>query len=534
MFVSSLLLGGLFYHHPLVAVPLIALVALLYWLVKHNYKFWEIDGVPYPKPSLLTGNLGPSLTLKKHISELASDWYNAYPDKPFVGYFKIFTPAIMVKDPVLVKNILSRDFDCFANNDFLLDVRQDPLLSHDPFLVTGERWKRSRSLLTPSFTGAKIKQLFPVMESVADAFVTFIGRHVAQELEAKEIAARFTTQNVVACTFSIDGDCFGEQESEFRRMGRRVFETSPMATVKTMMAVFLPTVAKYIPVPFLLKDVDEWIRSLVANLIIQRSASEKTVQEDLLQSFLKNREKSSTYRVDSPFKNFHVNSILSSVLDATQTEITAHALTIFLEGFETSSVVLGFALYRLAKSPEVQQNLYNEVKKRIDANGGQLDFDALQQLEYLDWVMLETLRMHPPAATMHKVCTKKYIMRKGFRDEQGHDMSIYVREGTPILIPVLAIHMDPKYYPEPHQFDPERFSPARKVTHEGATFLPFGEGPRMCLGMRFAQAQVKLAMVKLILNYRVTVGPNDKPFAIDSRSFVYQARDGLRIVFERR
>lgn len=75
MFVSSLLLGGLFYHHPLVAVPLIALVALLYWLVKHNYKFWEIDGVPYPKPSLLTGNLGPSLALKKHISELASDWY---------------------------------------------------------------------------------------------------------------------------------------------------------------------------------------------------------------------------------------------------------------------------------------------------------------------------------------------------------------------------------------------------------------------------------------------------------------------------
>ena len=100
---------------------------------------------------------------------------------------------------------------------------------------------------------------------------------------------------------------------------------------------------------FLLKDVDEWIRSLVANLIIQRSASEKTVQEDLLQSFLKNREKSSTYRVDSPFKNyFNVNSTLSSVLDATQTEITAHALTIFLEGFETSSVVLGFALYRVS------------------------------------------------------------------------------------------------------------------------------------------------------------------------------------------
>uniref|UniRef100_A0A182LTV0 Cytochrome P450 n=1 Tax=Anopheles culicifacies TaxID=139723 RepID=A0A182LTV0_9DIPT len=138
----------------------------------------------------------------------------------------------------------------------------------------------------------------------------------------------------------------------------------------------------------------------------------------------------------------------------------------------------------------------------------------MQQVDYLEWVMLETLRMHPPGATMHKVCTKKYIMRKGFRDQYGHDMSIYVREGTPILIPVLAIHMDPKYYPEPQRFDPERFSPERKTVHSGTIFLPFGEGPRMCMGMRFAQAQVKLAVAKLILNYRITVGPTDKPGSV--------------------
>uniref|UniRef100_A0A182NA41 Cytochrome P450 n=1 Tax=Anopheles dirus TaxID=7168 RepID=A0A182NA41_9DIPT len=463
MLVTSLFLAGLFYHNPLAAVPVFGIVCLVYWLMTHNYKFWEIDGVPFPKPSMFTGNLGPTLTLKKHICELASEWYNAYPEKPFVGYFKIFTPAIMVRDPVLVKNILTRDFDCFANNDFLLDIGQDPLLSHDPFLVTGERWKRARSLLTPSFTGAKIKQLFPVMESVADAFEAFIGRHVLQELEAKELAARFTTQNVVACTFSIDGDCFTEQESEFRRMGRRVFETSHLATIKTMMAVFLPDIAKWIPVPFLLKDVDQWIRSLVANLIIKRSATEP-----------------------------------------------------------------------LAKNPVIQQRLYDEIRKQIDANHGKLDFDVMQNMEYLDWVMLETLRMHPPAATMHKISTKKYIMRKGFRDETGHEMSIYVREGTPVLIPVLSIHMDPKYHPEPQQFDPQRFSTERKVNHPGTVFLPFGDGPRMCLGMRFAQAQVKLALVKLMLSFRVLVAPSDKPFVVDPRSFVYQSKHGLRIMFDKR
>uniref|UniRef100_A0A182RXV9 Cytochrome P450 n=1 Tax=Anopheles funestus TaxID=62324 RepID=A0A182RXV9_ANOFN len=514
MFVTSLLLSGLFYYNPLIAVAAFALVGLLYWLVKHNYKFWDIDGVPHPKPTLVTGNLGATLVLKKHICELASDWYNAYPDKPFVGYFKMFTPAIMVKDPVLVKNILTRDFECFANNDFPIDEKYDPLLANHPFMVGGAGWKRSRSLLTPSFSGTKIKQLFPIMQSVADAFVAFIGRHVGQEFEAKEVAVRFTTQNVVACTFSLDADCFTEQESEFRRMGKRVFDVSHMASIKTFTVTLLPTVAKWIPAPFLLKEVDEWIRSLVANIIIKRSATvhDGSLQEDLMQSFLKNRDKNNT----------------------TQTEITAQALTAFIEGFETSSAVLGFALHSLAKHPEMQQKLLDEVRKHIDANDGRLDFDVMQQMEYLDWVILETLRMYPPATTMHKVCTKKYIMRKGFRDENGHDMSIYVREGTPILIPILAIHMDPKYYPEPQKFDPERFSPERKVVHSGIIYLPFGEGPRMCLGMRFAQTQVKLALVQLLINYRVTVGPTDKPFAIDPRSFVYQAKDGLRIVFEKR
>uniref|UniRef100_A0A182J9Z8 Uncharacterized protein n=1 Tax=Anopheles atroparvus TaxID=41427 RepID=A0A182J9Z8_ANOAO len=374
MIVTGLLLAGLFYHNPLATVPVVAILGLLYWLVKYNYRFWEIDGVPFPKPSMLVGNLGPTLMLKKHISQLADGWYNAFPNATFVGYFKLFTPAIMVRDPELVKNILTRDFDCFATNDIVVDSAQDPLLVHDAFLATGERWKRSRALLTPSFTGAKIKQLFPTMNSVGDAFQAFVGQHVSKEVEAKE----------------------------------------------------------------------------------------------------------------------------------------------------------------LANSPDVQEKLFQEIKKQIDANDGNLDYDVLQKIEYLDWVMLETLRMHPPAATMLKLSTKKYIMRRGERDSQGHDLGIYVREGTPILIPVLAIHMDPKYYPEPQKFDPERFSPDRKVEYRGTVFMPFGEGPRMCLGMRFGQAQVKLALVKLILNYRVNIGPNHKPFCVDPRSMVYQSKHGIRVVFEKR
>ncbi|XP_058055233.1 cytochrome P450 6a2-like [Anopheles bellator] len=511
---TTLLLAGLLYHNPIAALPVIVLVAVFYWLVWNNYRFWRNIDVPHPVPSLLTGNMGPSLMMRKHISQLASDWYNSYPHAAFVGYFKVLSPAIMVKDPVLVKNILTRDFESFASNDFMLDVGRDPLLAHDPFLVAGKAWKRSRSLLTPSFTGAKMKQLFPVMESVGDAFVAFVRRHLTQELEAKEISARFTTQNVVACTFGIDGDCFGEHESEFRLMGRRAFQASHLASVKMMLGFFMPTLANWIPVPFLLKDVDQWIRSLVAGIISKRMHGqiEEPKNDDFLKSLLHNINKH----------------------DASQTEITAHALTIFIEGFESSAAVLGFALYRLAENPEVQQKLFEQVSESLRANDGQLSYEVMQQMDFLEWVILETLRLHPPAATMHKTCTKNYIMRRLQRDSHGHELGVFVPVGTPILIPVLAIHMDPKYYPEPERFDPERFRPDRKKDQAGTVYMPFGEGPRMCLGMRFGQTQVKLGLLKLILQFRVSIGANHKPFCVDPGSFIYQAKDGLLLKFERR
>ncbi|XP_035789952.1 cytochrome P450 6a2-like isoform X2 [Anopheles albimanus] len=514
MLATSIFLAGLLYSKPVVAVPVIALVFLLYWLLRYNYKFWKINNVSHPKPSLLIGNVGATFMIRKHISQLASDWYNAFPNAPFVGYFNALTPAIMVKDPVLVKNILTRDFDCFARNDFMVDGRYDPLLAHNPFVATGERWKRSRSLLTPSFTGAKMKQLFPIMDSVADEFVSFVKRTLGQELEAKQISARFTTQNVVACTFGADGGCFNDTDSEFRLMGRRVFDVSHSMTFKLVLQMFVPPLAKLLPIPFLSKDVDEWIRCFVAGLMSKRMKAQSVApqKDDLLQSLLSNINKH----------------------NASQTEVTAHALTIFLEGFETSSVVLGFALYRLAKSPEIQEKLFEEVTKVLTANDGQLSYDVMQQMDYLDWVIMETLRMHPPAATMHKTCTKKYIMRRGERDEAGHDLGVYVREGTPILIPVLALHMDAKYFPEPQKFDPDRFSPERKVTHEGTVYLPFGEGPRICVGMKFGQTQVKLGLLKLILQFRVSIGPNHKPFCVDPRSLIYQAKYGLLLTFERR
>lgn len=78
---------------------------------------------------------------------------------PYVGYYKMLTPGIMIRDPELIKDVLSKDFNSFSKNEITFNVKQDPLLANNPFILIGEKWKRSRILLVPLFSPAKVRKL---------------------------------------------------------------------------------------------------------------------------------------------------------------------------------------------------------------------------------------------------------------------------------------------------------------------------------------------------------------------------------------
>lgn len=93
---------------------------------------------------------------------------------------------------------------------------------------------------------------------------------------------------------------------------------------------------------------------------------------------------------------------------------------------------------------------------------------------------------------------------------------------------------DPELYPDPLVFNPDRFTEEKRKTRPKANFMPFGEGPRMCPGMRFGTTQVKAAIMTVIRDYRLTLSPNHKPFQHDIQSLMWHAKDGLLLNFERR
>ncbi|KAJ3651673.1 hypothetical protein Zmor_017697 [Zophobas morio] len=167
-----------------------------------------------------------------------------------------------------------------------------------------------------------------------------------------------------------------------------------------------------------------------------------------------------------------------------------------IPGFETSSTLMSFALYELAKHQDIQEKLRVEINSVLDKHDKQVTYESIQDMKYLGQVVDETLRKHPPAPFLNRKCVKEYKV-------PGEDLVI--EKGVGVMISVLGIHYDEDNYPNPTQFNPDHFSDENKNSRHNFAYLPFGEGPRNCIGMRFGLLQSKLGLACLIKNYKFTI-----------------------------
>jgi cytochrome P450 family 6 len=138
------------------------------------------------------------------------------------------------------------------------------------------------------------------------------------------------------------------------------------------------------------------------------------------------------------------------------------------------------------------------------------NFEHVVNIFNLICFLTETLRKHPPIGILTRNSSKDYKI-------PGTDQVI--PQGKTIMIPVYGIHHDANIYPDPEKFDPERFSPEEVQKRHPCAFLPFGEGPKNCIGLRFAYLQSKLGLVKVLMNYKWTLDAKTQlPLRQDPRS----------------
>lgn len=134
------------------------------------------------------------------------------------------------------------------------------------------------------------------------------------------------------------------------------------------------------------------------------------------------------------------------------------------------------------------------------------------------------MRKWPPVAVIRRSCVKTYKFPDG----------AVVEEGTRMVIPVSGIHHDEEYYPNPYEFDPERFNDENRKNIPDYAYLPFGEGPRLCIGMRFGIMQTKVGLTSVLRNYRITLNKKTQlPIKLDKNSIIPTAKGGIWLNLEK-
>uniref|UniRef100_A0A1B0EYN6 Uncharacterized protein n=2 Tax=Phlebotomus papatasi TaxID=29031 RepID=A0A1B0EYN6_PHLPP len=301
-----------------------------------------------------------------------------------------------------------------------------------------------------------MKAMFPIIENTCLKMSNFLKHEVANQskdgVHFRDVTARFTTEVVTDTIFGVEAGTFAQEKALLCDLGAKLLDC-----FENVVNFFIITSI----FPFLKRFRCFWIVS-------------KTVGrgfEELMKKGMQFRSQSNSQRSD--FLSFIMD--LGSRQNLSLTEMTSHALTVYLDGYETTSITIPLVLYQLAKNQQAQEKLRNEIRE-YELNGG-INYEAIQEMEYLDQVVNETMRVHPPIIIINKLCTEsvKYPV---------NGRQVEIPRGMTVHIPIFSIHRNENNFPNPEEFIPERFDKERggsKVFKEKCSFLPFGNGPRICL-----------------------------------------------------
>uniref|UniRef100_A0A182IY96 Uncharacterized protein n=1 Tax=Anopheles atroparvus TaxID=41427 RepID=A0A182IY96_ANOAO len=482
----------------LLGVALLCFVLFLsvaYLFLRDKQRFWLKRNFPHkPNPGLLFGHMDGNGSTR-HAAYVTQEVYQYAKERGerFIGISYFFMPLVIVCDLSLVKTILVQDFGVFHDRGMYSNARSDPLSGH-LFSLEGHEWRVLRQKLTPTFTSGRMKQMFGTMLAVAEELRDVMAEGCTTaisgvfEQEMKDILARFTTDVIGKCAFGIECNTLRDPESDFLKYGNKIFQHKLSAVVKILFAMMFRDWAKKLGVKATEDDVESFFINLVRETVEYRE-KHNVQRNDFLNLLIQIKNKGSVSDVDDESNHGGTGEV-----GMTQNELTAQVFIFFVAGFETSSTVMNFCLYELAKNLDIQERLREEINTAIDQAGGSLSYDVAMSIPYLNQVIKETLRKYPPLESTNRMAVQDYPIP---------GTTHVIPRNVLVQIPIYAIHHDPDYYPDPDRFDPERFSPSQSNGRPPYVFLPFGDGPRQCIGMRFGLMQVKVGLITLLRRFHL-------------------------------
>ncbi|CAH2068447.1 unnamed protein product, partial [Iphiclides podalirius] len=447
--------------------------------------------------------------MRRSFWDFCYELKNKHPSD-YVGIFLAWKPALMLQTPEFARRILVKDFEYFQDR-FLYAGFSDPLGSLNLFTVKNPMWSAMRRELAPMFTPSRLKIITELMNINAKELVSKIRRDYVgnnKNVNLKELFSMYTSDTVAYSVFGIRVSVLNDQDSPLWYITNHMVKWTFWRGLEFTMIFFVPVVAALLRLKFFSKAATEFIKKIFWNVVGEREKNNISNNKDLVNQLLKIKE--------------NMKLPAESGSELADNLMLAQAAVFILGSIETSSTVLSYCLHELANYPKEQEKLYNEVNQALQNSENQfLSFEELLNLKFLSSCINETMRKYPPVAYLDRICNHRYKLND----------SITIEKGTPVFINVLAIHYNKDIYPEPLKWLPERMNCSSDSDNLNFTFLPFGEGPRFCIGKRYGMMQIRAALVQLISAYELK--PADIPYEVetDPYSVILAPKDGLSVKF---
>jgi cytochrome P450 len=400
----------------------------------------------------------------KFINDLVEDYGDYVHYRGLIHFY-------LINDPALIKKVFSETHRNYNKQTIIYD-RFRRAFGHGLVTAEGTHWKRQRKLLQPAFSPASIEKFFSYVLSSSQQMITRWAPY-AEKQQIFNLADEMSLITLEMTGRTLFSDNFSDSSEAILRWSRVMNRFSSKPPIPFLSDYRLP-----LPVNLALQKALKEYRKFMQETVVERRHSEP--KPDLLSIFLALRDE----ETGEPMS---------------EEEIAEEILAIIVGGHETTSATLTWVFHELHHHPEVLISLIEEIERV--SNGSPLQYDQISELSYAKMVIQETMRLYPPFW---------FENRNTVNDVELGGQKI--PKNSLITLSRYALHRNPKYWPNPDCFDPQRFHPDRidgaDHPQTRGTYLPFSSGPRICIGRHLAMMEITVVLCTILQHFHVMVDPD--------------------------